>query len=74
MRETDKIIEKIEEIANHKEDSTRMFQVVKQLQIKDKDEILVNSEEGVTASEKKRKKPLPTISERSSGRRVMWKK
>ena len=46
-KETDKISEKIEEIENHKEVSNRMFQVVKQLQIKDKDKILV------TASEKK---------------------
>ncbi len=52
-KDTEKIIERIEEIENHKEDSNRMFQVVRQLQSKDKNKILVNAESGVTASEKK---------------------
>ena len=36
-----------------KEDSNRMFEVVKQLQSRDKNKILVNAENGVTACEKK---------------------
>ena len=51
--ERDKIKEKIEEIGIHKEDSNRMYQVVRQLQSKDNNKIIVNTEDGVTANESK---------------------
>ncbi len=47
------VIEKIEEIEKYKDDSNRMYQVVRQLQPKGKEQIIVNTENGVTASEQK---------------------
>ena len=47
-----KIAEKIEEIERFKEDSNRMYQVVKQLQPREKKKILVDSEHGVTSNDK----------------------
>ena len=54
--EEQRIIEKVEEIEKHKDDSNRMYQVVRQLQTKDNNKIIVNAENGVTASEKKQVK------------------
>ena len=51
--EEKKILEKIEDIERHKDDSNRMYQVMRQLQTKDNNKIIVNAENGVTASEKK---------------------
>ena len=45
--------EKIEELEKYKDDSNRMFQVIGQLQPKERKKILVHTENGVTASEKK---------------------
>ena len=45
--------EKIEEIEKYKDDSIRMFQVIRQLQPKERKKILVHTENGVKASEKK---------------------
>ena len=47
----DMINERIEEIERYKDVSNRMFQVIKQLQPKDKKKILVNSENGLTSNE-----------------------
>ena len=48
-----KLNEKIEEIGKYKDDSNRMFQVIRQLQPKARKKILVYTDNGVTASEKK---------------------
>ena len=45
--------EKIEEMGKYKDDSNRMFQVIRQLQPKERKKILVHTENGVTASQKK---------------------
>ena len=51
--ERKKLNEKIEEIEKYKGDSNRMFQVIRQLQPKETKKILVHTENGVKASEKK---------------------
>ena len=48
-----KLNEKIEEIEKYKDDSNRMFQVNRELQPKERMKILVHTENGVTAREKK---------------------
>ena len=52
--ERKKLNEKIEEIEKCKHDSNRMFQVIRQLLPKERKKILVHTENGVTASEKKK--------------------
>lgn len=46
--ETNKLNEKIQEIESFKEDSNRMYQVMKQLQSQNKQKIQVQSEDGIT--------------------------
>ena len=53
--ERKKLNEKIEEIEKYKDDSSRMFLVIRQLQPKERKKILVHTENGVTASEKKQR-------------------
>ena len=48
-----KLNEKIEEIEKYTDDSNRMFQVIRQLQPKERKKIPVHTENGVTAREKK---------------------
>jgi hypothetical protein len=48
-----RINERLEEIEKYKEDSNRMYQVVRQLQAKNKKKIMVQAEDGLTANEKK---------------------
>ena len=50
--ESRKIAEKIEEIERFKEDSDRMYQMVKQLQPREKKKIIVDSEHSVTSNDK----------------------
>ncbi len=54
--EREKVIEKIEEIEKYKNDSNCMYQVMRQLQGKGKEKIIVNTENGVTASDQKQLK------------------
>ena len=51
--ERGKLNEKIEEIEKYNDDSNWMFQVIRQLQPKERKKILVNNENGVAACEKK---------------------
>ena len=52
--ERNKIINTLhKEIEKYKDDSNRMFQVIRQLQPKERKKILVHTENRVTASEKK---------------------
>ena len=53
MKERKNLIEKIEEIEKYKDDSNRMFQVIRQLQPKERKKITVHTENGVTASKEK---------------------
>ena len=46
----------IEETEKYKEDSNEMYRVIRQLQAKDQNKILVHEENGITASEKSKKK------------------
>ena len=51
--ERNKLNEKIEEIEKYKDDSNRMFQVIRQLQPKERKKILVHTENVVIVNEKK---------------------
>ena len=51
--ERKQVNEKMEEIEKYKDDSNRIFQVMRKLQLKERKKILVHTENGVTASEKK---------------------
>ena len=65
--ESDKIEKQLEEIENTKNDSTRMFQAIKQLnRLKPKSPLLVQDDKGLTANEVEQIKIIASILQKSS--------
>ena len=65
--ESDKIEKQLEEIENTKNDSTRMFQAIKQLnRLKPKSPLPIQDDKGLTANEVEQIKIIASILQKSS--------